>query len=185
MTAVEQLARMAYNLGVGPIYRIVLEDPRFKDWTGGSQPHQHHYGRGGLAQHVLEVCQIAQMNNQYFTALGKGVDDKKLFLACLFHDAGKMWDYRPLNAEFSEWDRTEHCHQIYHISRSALLWYEHAKSFNWKEEDVDEVLHAILSHHGQKDWGSPVTPKTRLAWILHLSDCMSARVDDCLNPKPK
>jgi hypothetical protein len=26
---------------------------------------------------------------------------------------------------------------------------------------------------------SPVTPVSRMAWILHLADMLSARVDDC------
>ena len=42
----------------------------------------------------------------------------------------------------------------------------------------DEVLHCILSHHGQRAWGSPVAPKSIEAWILHLCDGLSARADD-------
>jgi 3'-5' exoribonuclease len=42
----------------------------------------------------------------------------------------------------------------------------------------EEVLHAILSHHGMRQWGSPVAPKSRLAWLLHLADSMSARMAD-------
>ena len=33
--------------------------------------------------------------------------------------------------------------------------------------------------HGQREWGSPVMPKSRVAWLLHLSDGISARMADC------
>jgi len=42
----------------------------------------------------------------------------------------------------------------------------------------DEVLHAILAHHNLREWGSPISPATRTAWLLHLCDSISARMDD-------
>jgi 23S rRNA maturation-related 3'-5' exoribonuclease YhaM len=43
----------------------------------------------------------------------------------------------------------------------------------------DNITHNILSHHGQRAYGSPVFPATREAWVLHLADNLSARLDDC------
>lgn len=80
---------------------------------------------------------------------------------------------------------------IHHISRSALIWshavVEHPE-FSDKYHDV--VLHNILSHHGSREWGSPVAPKTQAAWLLHLCDGISARMNDCdrldlVHGKPK
>jgi 23S rRNA maturation-related 3'-5' exoribonuclease YhaM len=45
--------------------------------------------------------------------------------------------------------------------------------------DPSNITHNILSHHGMREWGSPVAPATKEAWILHLCDNMSARLDDC------
>jgi 23S rRNA maturation-related 3'-5' exoribonuclease YhaM len=42
----------------------------------------------------------------------------------------------------------------------------------------DEVLHAILAHHGFQEFGSPVQPNSKVAWLLHLCDSISARMDD-------
>jgi 23S rRNA maturation-related 3'-5' exoribonuclease YhaM len=42
----------------------------------------------------------------------------------------------------------------------------------------DSVLHAILAHHGRREAGSPVAPKSRIAWLVHLSDQISARMAD-------
>jgi len=41
----------------------------------------------------------------------------------------------------------------------------------------DAVLHCILSHHGRREWGSAVAPSSREAWLVHLADMKSARMD--------
>ena len=36
--------------------------------------------------------------------------------------------------------------------------------------------HMLLSHHGQKEWGSPEVPKTAEAFALFHADLLSARL---------
>lgn len=192
---VEKLKALAKEYDVAEISNVILDDPRFPLWSGSSKSQTHHYGTGGLARHVLEVVELCIRNNEYFE-IPKRANQQQLFLAALFHDAGKMWDYQPsrpaccidahlifrgTNYEaiksWSDWESNEHKYMIHHISRSGLVWNEAAKKFNFP--DPDSVLHAILSHHGLREWGSPVCPRTRLAWLLHLCDSISARMDDC------
>ena len=40
-----------------------------------------------------------------------------------------------------------------------------------------ELLHLILAHHGQKEWGSPEIPRTFAAYALHHADLVSARLN--------
>ena len=42
----------------------------------------------------------------------------------------------------------------------------------------EDVLHAVLAHHGTREAGSPVAPKSRVAWLVHLCDGISARMYD-------
>lgn len=159
---------------------FVLLDPRFPIWSGSSKPFQHHYGKHGLIIHTAEVANLCDKNN---VLTGNSINSRQLFLAALFHDSGKMWDYEP-NDEQTEWQGTAHKRHIHHISRSGLNWQKAVDSFQNKpewltQEFVDEVLHAILAHHGQREWGSPVAPNTKLAWMLHLCDGISARLNDC------
>lgn len=188
--ATAELRIMAERYHAEHISDFLLLDARFPLWSGSSKPEQHHYGRGGLAIHTLEVVRLCLLNHDYFCAIGKpAIEDSrgevKIFLAALYHDAGKMWDYQPKNAEYTEWEGGEHKRRIHHISRSAIEWSLAVRAAaKYKEveiepEDEDDVLHAILAHHGQRAWGSPVTPATRLAWLLHLCDGLSARIDDC------
>lgn len=159
------------------ITKFLDDYPFFAECSGSSKEHQHHYGDGGLAKHTREVIEIAVMNAKYVVALGKHhFSALEVFYSAFFHDVGKMYDYAKVDGK---WVGTEHKRRIHHIARSALIWQKFAESINATPELTDNVLHAILAHHGQREWGSPVAPKTALAWLLHLSDGISARMDDC------
>lgn len=169
-----KIIQKAWDLKVADIAKIVLEDPRFPIWSGSSKEHQHHYGKGGLERHTREVIDFCLINNNYH----KKVEEAPLFLAALFHDCGKMWDYKPKDDDYIHWEATEHKYKIHHLNRSVIVWNNGVDKFPEYEKYRDEVTHAILSHHGLREWGSPVRPQTPLAWILHLSDSLSARLDD-------
>lgn len=171
------LFNIARDLGVEELAKFVLEDSYFWQCSASSlinndpkSPRLHHYGEGGLAKHTTEVVELCLHNAERYSNVNKQI----LFLAALYHDVGKMRDY-----EFKdgEWYGAEHKRRIHHVSRSALFWNEVcAKNPNPYSEDV---LHCVLSHHGRREWGSPVAPDTKEAWLLHLCDAMSARMDDC------
>jgi 3'-5' exoribonuclease len=48
---------------------------------------------------------------------------------------------------------------------------------DFPEELYLELAHMILSHHGQKEWGSPEVPRTFAAYALHHADLVSARLN--------
>ncbi len=178
--SVGKIIELANKHNVLPISNVVIQDPRFPIWSGSSKPNQHHYGKGGLAIHTSEVIELCLRTNEYFKSTGKDMPpDDKVFLAALFHDCGKMWDYEPTDKTHTNWQGGPHKRLIHHISRSGVVWMEAKQKFSYKD-DHDEILHAILSHHGQREWGSPVAPATRLAWLLHLCDGLSARIEDCV-----
>ena len=173
----------AISFDVREIADYLLDDPRFPVWSGSSRTNQHHYGTGGLIVHVSEVvdmCLIMQ-ESRY-----PKVNGRVLFLSALMHDWGKLWDYEPVGiyepsqiAPETQWQGTDHKRHIHHISRSAIEWSK-AVVLSGKCKDIeDEVSHAILSHHGQRQWGSPVAPNTHVAWLLHCCDIISARMNDC------
>ena len=175
----DSIIAVAIHLKAENYIKAVIDDSRFWIWSGSSKPIQHHYGKGGLATHTWEVIQLSQMVAEKYKLT---LDERQqLFLAALYHDIGKICDYEPVRNEFNEfdyneWQKTEHCRLIHHIPRSTLIFNENCNPwYKYK----DEVIHCILSHHGQKEWGSPVQPRTKIAWILHLCDGLSARVDDC------
>lgn len=182
--SIRYLEDLADAFNVGSIANHVLLDPRFILWSGSSRREQHHYGIRGLITHTTEVVKLCLANNEL---LGCKLNNTELFLSALFHDCGKMWDYGPSGPEgspdYNVWVSMPHKRSIHHISRSAIQWNLAASKWDLTKSDpsidVDEITHAILAHHGQRAWGSPVAPKSGLAWMLHLCDGISARMNDC------
>lgn len=193
MNDIELIEQIADGLQVLPMAKRVTTIPNFAIWSGSHSPHGHHYGKGGLAKHTREVIQLCLVNAGYCNA---DINKVNLFLAALYHDVGKLWDYEPTREslpygnssnerawgknpnEYKDWKKTSHKNKIHHITRSIIVWQEDAKIYGVDEESKDEITHAILAHHGHKEWGSPVEPQTRLACMLHCCDLLSARMDD-------
>lgn len=178
--ALLKLKQLALQLGVTDLANEVLDIASFNHWSASSKPHKHHYGTHGLVIHTLDVVQLCLLNNNHFD---NPVEPAHLFLAALFHDVGKLYDYKPVAGQQSingqtEWEAAPHRYMIHHIPRSFLIW-EKAKEKHGFHDPEDTIAHAILAHHGRKEWSSPVEPKTKMAWLLHLSDLMSARMEDC------
>lgn len=164
----EYLRGLSYTLNINSVANPILTNPDFFIGSGASKPEQHHYGDYGLIVHTAEVVRLSQENGAKF-----GIDKSDMFLAALFHDVGKMYDYAKVDGV---WGATPHKRNIHHISKSAILFNQCA--WRLSEDKRDEITHAILAHHGLREYGSPVAPNSRLAWMLHLCDNMSARMFD-------
>lgn len=176
------------SVDVAKISEHVIGRPEFAIWSGSSKPEQHHYGDGGLLRHTYEVVDLCLMNRKFFDGEGHDIPKDQLFLAALFHDIGKIRDYKRIEgaddmggfAKYPDkWTSAPHKRTIHHISRSGIMWTQAVAETRCCQDIEDDVLHAILAHHGLREFGSPVFPKTKVAWLLHLCDQMSARMDDC------
>lgn len=182
LVALKELRAWANMLGedVEKVSAYLLDNPNLPLWSGSSLSSQHHYGKGGLIIHIWEVVRI--INETLQVALPQylnKIDEKEWFMAALFHDAGKLYDYKPTDDTYEKWDSTDHKRYIHHISRSAIMWTEAAMRSNFIRTNYhDKVLHAILAHHGFREAGSPISPKSRVAWLVHLCDGISARMYD-------
>lgn len=198
---IEKIKTMATSLDVisgfkedvTNVAEVLLNDDRFPVWSGSSQEKQHHYGKGGLIRHTSEVIDLCFMVRGYYK--DHYIDLVELFFSALFHDSGKMFDYEPVNympaypegcsiygakPKYENWGSTSHKRMIHHISRSGIIWSKACDkgSVEFYNKYHDSILHAILAHHTAREHGSPVAPKSRVAWILTLCDNLSARVDD-------
>lgn len=171
------LTHKSKDLGAFTVCEPIFSNPNFVLWTGSSKPTLHHYGKGQLVVHTAEVVELCLQCNQTLQA---GINEAELFLAAFFHDVGKLEDYAPVDGDQEDWGITEHRILIHHITRSVLYFVEclHVSKHIFSKEVKDRIIHAILSHHGRKEWGSPVEPKTKMAHMLHFCDAISARMND-------
>lgn len=155
---------------------FISNHPEFLMWSGSHHQDAHHYGKFGLIKHTTEVVKLCFATKE---TIGVDVDDITLFLGAVFHDVGKLFDYKPIDKDHIRWQSTPHKRAIHHISRSGLIWHDCVSKYpEIYNRYHDEVLHVILSHHGQREFGSPVAPKSKEAWLVHLCDGISARMDD-------
>jgi 3'-5' exoribonuclease len=129
----------------------------------------HHSALGGLLMHTTEVAAIARA-----IARVRGANSDLLLAGVLLHDIGKLESYR--------WDGifeyTDAGRLVGHVVLGALML---ERRLNEEPEppcttaERHTLLHLILSHHGQLEFGSPVRPMTLEAEALHWADNASAK----------
>jgi len=177
---IELLRARARQHNVELVFNELLSQyPQFEYWAGSHNKMLHHYEEGGLLRHTTEIIELGLWAIPLLNLCDK-VDPIEFYLAALFHDTGKMFDYTmELQGELKVWKPAEHRRLIHHLPRSCIIWHDCVSKYpDVNERYHDRVLHAILAHHGRREAGSPVAPKTRVAWLLHLCDGISARMDD-------
>ena len=131
----------------------------------------HHAALGGLLKHTTEVAAIARA-----IARVCGADPQLVLAGVLLHDMGKLetyvWD--------GIFDFTDRGRLVDHIVLGALMLERRLAEQPeppCTEFERDILLHIILSHHGQKEFGSPVRPMTLEAEVLHWADNASAKTE--------
>lgn len=143
-------------------YFTVLHDPRFQISPGGSE-HHHNYPHG-LVIHVNEVMQnVLSMSSN-------PLDD--LITVVIWHDYMKIKDYA---LDGDQVVKLPYLKLINHVAGPAMEFH-HAALGLLPSAQLENIEHLLLSHHGRKEWGSPVEPLTAEAFILHAADMMSSRV---------
>ena len=45
-----------------------------------------------------------------------------------------------------------------------------------QSEKLDSIIHIVANHHAEKNWGSPVQPRTPEAWMIHTMDNLSSKI---------
>jgi 3'-5' exoribonuclease len=144
----------------------------------------HHARRGGLVEHTAQMMRVAKQIVPLYPDLNRDL----LLAGILFHDSGKLWENAlPENGFVMNYD--ERGELVGHISIGLelvnALWRRLSAENTeaWKNlvptsEDVRlHLLHLIGAHHGEPEFGSPVSPKTPEAMALHYIDNLDARLE--------
>lgn len=129
----------------------------------------HHGFVGGLLEHTLSVVKLCNFYTTSYPVLNKDL----LITAALFHDIGKMEEL----STFPENDYTEDGQLLGHIFIGTNKVSSHIKSMGkFPQKLANELLHCILAHHGELEYGSPKKPATIEALALHFADNTDAKM---------
>lgn len=149
--------------------RIVADhESQLREWPAAQRI--HHAYRGGLLEHVLKMAEVGR-------SLAKAYDaNEDLVLAgALLHDIGKLQEltYEPGGAIYSRDGNL-----VGHIALGLVIVRETIKGISGFPDDLRaHVEHLVVSHHGRREHGSPVEPKTVEAFILAAVDELDSKLN--------
>ena len=141
--------------------------------TASSAVSVHHVGAGGNLVHTCEVALLASKIAGGLQILGYNVNKDLCIAGALLHDIGKIDTYEidgPAVNMSTDGTLSDHIALGFNRLQQSVVAQQHP--------DITRLLgHIILSHHGSKEFGSPVTPKFMEAYVVNYADGISAMMD--------
>ncbi len=129
----------------------------------------HHSSIGGLLEHTLGVVEICEVVSKRY----KSIDRDLLLTAAILHDIGKVREYEVKVSI----DRTVEGLLLGHLFMSAEMVSKAIDKIEGFPKNLKvKLLHCILAHHGQYEYGSPKRPKTLEAVALAYADALDSKV---------
>jgi len=144
----------------------------------------HHARRGGLLEHTSQMLRCAVA----LAPLYQEISPDLLYTGVLFHDVGKLWENDYEGDSFLSYP-SRRGELIGHISLGIEVFNKCWRECEEKEPEIftttqppsdlvrDHALHLIASHHGLKEYGAPVSPRTPEGWMLHHLDNIDAKIE--------
>jgi len=148
----------------------VFDDPsvaaQFKQAPAAKS--MHHAFRGGLLEHVLSLCGMAERAASHYRWIRRDL----LLTGAILHDIGKI---RELGYE-SSFFYTNEGQLVGHLVGGLELVREKMGP-GFPEDYRMLVEHMILSHHGHLEFGSPKEPMFPEALLLHYLDDLDSKME--------
>ncbi len=148
--------------------RIVSDhETELREWPAAQSI--HHAYRGGLLEHKLKMAEAGQ-----FLARAYDANEDIVLAGALLHDIGKLQElhYEPGGAGYSRDGNL-----VGHIGLGLIMVREAINGISgFPPELRSQIEHLIVAHHGTRDHGSPVEPRTVEAFILAMVDELDTRI---------
>jgi 3'-5' exoribonuclease len=138
-----------------------------REWPAAQQI--HHAYRGGLLEHTLTMIETGRLLARVY-----GANEDIIVAGALLHDIGKLQElrYEPGGATYSRDGNL-----IGHIGLGLILVREAIRGIADFPDDLRaQIEHLVVSHHGTREHGSPVEPRTVEAFILAAADELDSRI---------
>lgn len=130
----------------------------------------HHVCLGGLLEHTLSVAAMGRRACEHYREMNADL----VLAGILLHDIGKTAELT-YQRSFGYSDAGN---LVGHISMESQ-WIARATQGipGFPEELLNQILHIVLSHHGKLEFGSPVTPRTPEAFLVHTLDDLDGKLE--------
>lgn len=139
---------------------------KFKNHYGAQKI--HHAYMGGLLQHTCSMAELAVMIARHYS-----LDKELLLMGVLFHDVGKTFEFTVDPAP----EPTVEGGLIGHIVISNSIFLDLKNRIPDFPRDLSiKIQHLIVSHHGEKEYGSPEVPRIPEAFALHIVDLLDSKM---------
>ena len=134
----------------------------------------HHAWVGGLLEHTVFLRLVALALADHYSIQIPFLNRDLLIAGVVIHDVGKLIE---LSGDGGGMGYTTRGRFVGHMGLAVQLLERHrAAGHPLSEDSLDRLIHLILSHHGDKEKGSPVTPVTAEAHLLHHVDMVDSRM---------
>jgi 3'-5' exoribonuclease len=151
------------------LFRIFSDpeiEPRFR--LAPAARSMHHAFRSGLLEHTVSCCTAARALAKHYQA-----DECLTVAGALLHDLGKIWELELGHSiEYTDDGRL-----IGHLPMEVIFIERKIKDLSsFPAETRRQLLHILLSHHGEYAYGSPRRPKTPEALLVHMVDNLDSKM---------
>lgn len=161
---VESIERPEVRDLIGRVVERYTE--RLRIWPAARQV--HHAYRSGLLEHILKIMDVA-----VFLAGQYGASRDMVIAGALLHDIGKLQE---LSYDVAV-NYSVEGNLIGHIVIGAGMLRDEIREMpDFPHDLAIQLEHLILSHHGARELGSPVEPRTLDAFILAAADDLDAKL---------
>ena len=128
----------------------------------------HHAYRAGLLEHTVSMATLARPLAEHYRA-----NAELVVTAVILHDLGKIWELETgPSIEYTDDGRLlgHLTLEVLHVDRVI------AGLDDFPRETRRQLLHILLAHHGEYEYGSPRRPKTPEALLVHLIDTLDSKM---------
>ena len=155
---------------------------KFRSWPAAVS--LHHAYTGGLLEHSVSVAIGAMDIARHYSVFKIPVNMDIVIAGSLLHDIGKLEAYTMNPAP----QVTVAGSAVEHIAMGYAMFMKYAEAESLDKNITLALGHIITSHHGKREYGSPVLPATPEAFIVSAADNVDFELSywktqiDALNP---
>jgi len=129
----------------------------------------HHTFQGGLLDHTLSMMKLAEKVADHYALLDRDLLVTGVFLHDLAKTEELLYD--------QEYKYSDTGQLLGHIVMGVIDVEKRMDTFEFPRKLRNKVLHMIISHHGEEQYGSPKKPMLPEAIALNYIDLIDSRME--------